>query len=192
MELDPERWLTEHGDALFRFALLRTSQRDTAEDLVQETLLAAWRNQDGFKGTASERTWLVGILKNKIHDHYRRQGQRENLSTALREDEPEEDFSRWFDKTGHWRMRPARWGSDPLDQVELEAFWQVLSECIEALPERLRESFVARELTALQSREICDLLEISENNLYVLLHRARLRIRDCVENGWFGNGDRDS
>ncbi|HKJ07988.1 MAG TPA: sigma-70 family RNA polymerase sigma factor [Gammaproteobacteria bacterium] len=192
MDLDPERWLTEHGDALFRFALLRTSRRDIAEDLVQETLLAAWRSRDGFRRDASERTWLVGILKNKIRDHYRDQGKQENLATRVAEDDGQDDLDRWFDETGHWRVRPARWGSDPLTQVELEGFWLVLSECIDALPERLRDGFIARELSALTSREVCELLKISDNNLYVLLHRARLRIRECVENGWFKKEDHRS
>ncbi|MGA7800241.1 MAG: sigma-70 family RNA polymerase sigma factor [Gammaproteobacteria bacterium] len=189
MDLDPERWLADHGDALFRFALLRTSRRDIAEDLVQETLLAAWRSREGFRRASSERTWLVGILKNKIRDHYRAQGQQE---TRIADSDGEDDLHRWFDDTGHWRMRPARWGSDPLNQVELEAFWVVLSECIDALPERLREGFVARELSALESRDVCELLNISDNNLYVLLHRARMRIRECVENGWFKKGEHRS
>ena len=97
MDLDPERWLTEHGDALFRFALLRTSRRDIAEDLVQETLLAAWRSRDGFRRDSSERTWLVGILKNKIRDHYRDQGQQENLATRIAADgeQDERDAARF-------------------------------------------------------------------------------------------------
>ncbi|HKK13753.1 MAG TPA: sigma-70 family RNA polymerase sigma factor, partial [Gammaproteobacteria bacterium] len=172
-------------DALFRFALIHTGRRDVAEDLVQETLLAAWRGRTGFRQSSGERTWLVGILKHKIQDHYRRDGRQADLASRLADGDDTDDVQRWFLEDGHWRARPARWGSDPLAQVELEAFWDMLSRCIDALPERLREGFIAREITALETAGICELLGVSENNLYVLLHRARLRIRDCVERHWF-------
>lgn len=190
MDLKPEEWLDAHGDALYRYALVRTGQRDVAEDLVQETLLAAWRGREGFRAASGERTWLFGIMKHKIDDHFRRTARTGGVLPAPDEDTAVDEESLEFGEDGSWRTRPGAWGGDPLGQAEAEQFWRELNRCLERLPVRLREGFVLRELSGLESRQICEVLEISENNLYVLLHRARLRVRSCLERSWFGGGDR--
>lgn len=185
MELNPEEWLGAHGDPLFRYALGRTGKRDVAEDLVQETLLAAWRGRDGFRAAADERTWLFGIMKHKIDDYFRRLARSGGVHPAPDEDTALDEEDVEFGEDGSWRMRPGRWGSDPLAEMEVDEFWAALNRCVESLPERLRESFLLRELGTLDSAGICGVLGVSENNLYVLLHRARLRLRTCLERHWF-------
>lgn len=188
MELNPQGWLGAHGDALFRYALVRTGRRDVAEDLIQETLLAAWRGRDGFRAAAGERTWLFGIMRHKIDDHFRRVARTGGVLPAPDEDTAVDEESIEFGEDGSWRMRPGAWGGDPLGQVEVDQFWQELNRCVGHLPERLREGFILRELSDLDNRQVCEILEISENNLYVSLHRARLHIRRCLEHGWFDGG----
>ncbi|GAB4362265.1 MAG: sigma-70 family RNA polymerase sigma factor [Deltaproteobacteria bacterium] len=180
---DPAGWLDAHGDALFRFALIRVRDRALAEDLVQETLLAAFRGREGFSGRSSERTWLVGILKNKIADHYRR---------AARENSRDELLLREalggspFDGTGRWKSGPSEWGTDPAALARQAGFLEQLRRCLSELPGAQADAFTLREVDGLGTREICKVLEITETNLWVILHRARMRLRACLEANWFG------
>jgi RNA polymerase sigma-70 factor (TIGR02943 family) len=180
---DPAGWVDAHGDSLFRYALIRIRDRSLAEDLVQETLLAAFRGRESFSGRSSERTWLVGILKNKIADHFRRKARegsrdelflRENLGAGP------------FDGRGHWKNGPADWGTDPADRVRQADFLEQLRRCLSDLPASQASAFTLREIDGMTSGEICKILEISETNLWVILHRARMRLRACLETNWFG------
>lgn len=183
-ELDAEGWLHHHGDALFRYALRHTGAQDSAEDLVQDTLLAAWYSREGFRGEAAERTWLMGIMKHKVADHVRRQMRTPAQSAG---DGSEDDMeSRLFRANGMWREPPGRWGGDPLDDAQCDAFMDTLAQCLDGIPDAQRESFLMRELGELDAKATSDLLGVSANNLYVLLHRARLRLRRCLERTWFG------
>lgn len=188
--LDPHRWLECHGDTLYRYALRRTSRADIAEDLVQETLLAAWRGRNAFRGMSGERTWLMGILKHKVDDHFR-SAYRHPVEDAGIEGEGQggsvEDVC--FDDRGHWRVKPQEWASEPLAALEAEGFWQVLLECLAKLPEHQRESFTLREIDGLDTEQLCKELSLSTTNIYVLLHRARLQMRRCLEVHWFGRGN---
>jgi len=180
---DPAEWVEVHGDALFRFALLRVRDRTLAEDLVQETLLAALRGRDRFSGRSTERTWLVGILKNKISDHFRRSARESSRDgLLLREalgDNP-------FDGRGHWKTGPSDWGTDPAALARHAGFFEQLRRCLSELPGLQGGAFTLREVDGLGTQEICKLLEISETNLWVILHRARMRLRACLEANWFG------
>jgi RNA polymerase sigma-70 factor (ECF subfamily) len=180
---DPKTWLDTHGDSLYRFALLRVRDRAVAEDLVQETLLSALRARDRFAGAASERTWLVAILKNKIIDHFRRQ----RLEAPLPEgDDPDEVVDSLFhgQPEGHWAQSPAAW-AHPEAALEQTQFWRVMQECLEALPERQARIFVLSEIDNVGTEELCKLLSASTSNVWVMLHRARLRLRECLEQRWF-------
>jgi len=183
-ELDAEQWLEAHGDALYRYALHRTGNPDTAEDLVQETLLAAWRGRDSYQGGSSERTWLTGILRHKIADHLRRGSRQDAMKRDLRDEGSIEDAL--FKGDGAWRAPPTHWGDDPLALNEAEAFASAISDCLDELSPTQRASFTLREFEDVGVDEASRTLGITANNLYVLLHRARLAIRRCLEVHWFG------
>ncbi len=179
---DPQTWLDEHGDSLYRFALLRVRDRTTAEDLVQETLLAAWRARDRFAGQSSERTWLIAILKNKIVDHFRRQAHESALPDS---DDPDALIDSLFERNGHWQTVNPAW-MHPDSALEQSRFWAVFQECLKGLPARQADAFALTEMDGLATDELCKVLEVTTSNAWVLLHRARLRLRECLEQQWFG------
>lgn len=180
-QLDPTRWLSDYGDYLFSFALSRISKRDVAEDLVQETLLSAFQAKDNFRGGSSERTWLISILKRKIIDYFRKQSRnRESLT---------EDFSRPFHKggakDGQWMMEhaPTSWSEEILKDDG--TLMEIIQYCISLLSPKMAATFNMKTLEDISTEDICKELGISESNLWVLMHRARLQLRECVENNWF-------
>ncbi len=185
---DPEHWVELHGDYLFKFALARLRDPATAEDMVQETFLAAIKGAKSFAGRSAEKSWLVGILKNKIFDHYRK-ASRETSFTDLEfySDEESERFipdgmfkDGWIHELG-----PQEW-SGPGASLDSEAFWKTFQDCSAKLPKNVSAVFTLREVDDIESKEICALLNISENNLWVMLHRARMALRRCLETNWFG------
>lgn len=181
--IDPEHWLEEHGDALYRFALLRTGDPDTAEDLVQDTLLAAWRKHYSYRGDASERTWLTGILRHKIADW------RRSAPGSLDGDAGGGIEEALFRVDGAWRTAPGSWGADePVSDAQAEAFMEAVTGCLGQLSPNQRSSFVLRELDDVGTGEASRQLGVSPGHLYVLLHRARLALRRCLELHWFGGG----
>ncbi len=180
----PERWVDEHGDCLYRYALARVRRPEVAEDLVQDALLAAVRTSDGFAGRASERTWLVGILKNKVCDHFRKLG-RETTFTDMEffSGEPADKFDGddfWIHERG-----PVEWKLEGAAALERAEFWQALNSCVSKLPERIAAVFTMREMDDVPSREVCATLGISDANLWVMLHRARMALRQCLELNYF-------
>ena len=179
---DPETWVDEYGDALFRYALFRIQDGSVAEDLVQETFLAALRGKDGFAGRSSLRTWLFGILKHKIIDHIRkisRERPEENIETIA-------DLSAInFDAHGGWTSQPAKWTTDPALLFQQQEFWEMLQRCLADLPPRLHQAFTLRELDGLSAEEVRKILNVTATNGGVMLHRARMRLRDCLEKNWF-------
>ena len=178
----PEQWLKLHGDILYRYGVARVRDPEMAEDLVQETLLAALKAQANFAGTASEQTWLIGILKHKIIDYFRKTS-RENtqeFDEHLVSDENDD----YFDQQGNWKMDLSNW-SKPDKSMEQEEFLLVLQECIERLPKRLEQLFVLREFDDMKSEEICEVMSISTlNNFWVMLSRARVQLRHCLDIKW--------
>jgi RNA polymerase sigma-70 factor (ECF subfamily) len=188
---DPERWVEEHGDHLFKFAILRLRDAARAEDLVQETFLAALKGGDRFAGRSAERSWLVGILKHKILDHYRK-ASRETSFTDLTfyESEENEPFQPDGLFQGGWIHDPARdlgpmeWPEDAMANLDRAVFWKAFHECTAKLPRNVAAVFTMREVDGVESREICRVLNISENNLWVMLHRARMALRRCLEMNW--------
>lgn len=187
---DPATWVERHGDYLYRNALLRLRDRDLAEEAVQETFLAALKDRNAFAGRSSERTWLVGILKHKIVDHFRKVS-RESFAEAMERlpYEEERPFLGEGEWKGHWRGGdgggPAAWGtSTDLDRRE---FWEVFNACLSRLPSRLVEAFTLREIDDLSSEEVCKVLRVTPTNLWVMLHRCRMQLRRCLEVNWFGS-----
>jgi RNA polymerase sigma-70 factor (ECF subfamily) len=179
------RWLEEHGDALYAFALPRVRNADVAEDLVQETLLAGVAGQQRFAGKSAERTWLMGILKHKLIDHLRKSIRQRPLS------ELDVDISsEFFTDHGQWRVSSPMWEGRPEAALEQEEFRQVLSRCLSKLPSRLAQLFWLREAEDVSTEQLCQELGITATNVWTMLHRARLGLRRCLNENWFESGDK--
>ncbi len=183
---DPERWVDEHGDVLYRYALERVRKPEVAQDLVQETFFAAVRSYDKFAGQSSVRSWLCGILKHKLCDYYRKRG-RETSFTDLEflANECEEKFV----PEGYWvhMNGPREWRPEADEVMHRDEFWKAMRDCLAKLPERVATVFMMREMDEIESKEICATLSISDNNLWVMLHRARMALRECLAVTWFEN-----
>ncbi len=190
---DPLVWVERYGDYLYGFALMRVRSGAAAEDLVQETFLAAIESRS-FAGKSAEKTWLVGILKHKIYDYYRRASREENRSAENASDAATCDymFERQDEYKNHWNdnYAPAEWHETPLEAVEKGEFQVVLTGCLSKLPARAANAFTLREIDGLSGREVCEMLEISTSNFWVLMHRARTHLRQCLEVNWFQSGER--
>lgn len=170
---------------LLRYARLQLRDPAQAEDAVQETLLAALEGAARFAGKSSLRTWLTGILKHKIIDQLRRAG-REQALTGIDDDRPEaEAVDALFAPDGHWREFPAQWGN-PDTALENSRFWTAFEECAQRLPARTARVFMMREIMDMPTEDICKELDITATNCWVMLHRARLTLRECLELQWFG------
>ena len=180
---DPSTWVDEHGDVLYRFALVRVRDPHVAEDLVQDTFFSALEGLDAFKGDSSVRTWLVGILKHKIIDQFRKSS-REIVSADLEALEGESE-DETFNRLEQWRRAPSSWREAPDNLLENKEFWKVFLGCLDGLPESFRRAFALRELDGLKTEEICKILEVTATNLWVMLHRARARLRNCLDDNWF-------
>lgn len=190
--IDCQSWLDRHGDYLYRYALRTVRRTEAAEDLVQETLLAAWRGRAAFGGRSSERSWLTAILKRKVID-WLRTTVRERARTA--EPGPDELDDAAFTKSEKWKgtWKPVAWATDAPDSDTTRAeFWEVVRSCSGKLPPRLRDVFVLRHLEEAESEEICQAAGITPSNLWVMLHRARLRMWRCLTQNWYGTAPSES
>jgi RNA polymerase sigma-70 factor (TIGR02943 family) len=186
---DPERWVEEYGDYLFKFAILRLRDSGKAEDVVQETFLAALKGGQSFAGRSAEKSWLVGILKNKICDYYRK-ASRETSFTDLEffADEESERFVPEGISKGSWihELGPLEWSTEPGAELDSQEFWKTFHDCAGKMPRNISSVFTMREVDGIEGKEICRVLNISESNLWVMLHRARMALRRCLEINWFG------
>lgn len=171
---DPQDWLEQHGDILFRYAMGRVGNSHLAEDLVQETLLGAWGGREYFDGRASVRTWLVGILRRKLADHFRRLGREQGRVEAT-------DFR----SEANEPLAPAISSADFRAEVEREEFREALRNCMEKLPVGLAAT-LSRRLAGQSADAIADELGLTRNLIGVRLFRARLALRRCLERTWLG------
>ncbi|MFC1858485.1 sigma-70 family RNA polymerase sigma factor [Thermodesulfobacteriota bacterium] len=179
---NPETWVDEYGDQLYQFAFTRVHDSEIAADLVQETFLAGLKSKDRFEGRSSMRTWLTGILKHKIIDHLRKKN-REYPVTDI--ELYVDTLGEFFDKSGHWKTGPAKWIANPSKLYEQQEFLEIFYQCLSGLTSRLADAFKLREIDGLSTDEICKVLSITATNLWVLLHRARMKLRGCLERNWF-------
>lgn len=170
---------------LLRFAVLQLRDQQLAEDVVQDTLLAAFAASDGFEQRSSAKTWVFGILKNKIVDTLRDRWNkgRIELPEALGN---ESEFDILFQENNHWQHseRPAAW-ADPEQALANRQFWLVLEYCMTQLPEATARVFTMREMLGFETGDICKELGISSSNCWVILHRARMSLRLCLQHRWF-------
>lgn len=180
---NPEDWVNQYGDYLFRFAVRRVENQELAEDLVQETFLAALQARDRFVGTSTEKSWLVGILKHKLIDHYRKRS-RESVSDDVGWLEAAGEGEGVFDQDGNWNLNhatPKESPSDPSNLLERKEFWQGLNQALSELPPRMAKAYWLREVDGFTTNEICEMLHITPANLWVILSRARMRLRNSLE-----------
>ncbi len=178
-----------HGDALYRYALLRVRNPHVAEDLVQETFLAALQGTYRESGEAAERRWMMGIMKHKLVDYYRRTAREPIMDNERGQGAPADDA---FDADGHWKSgagAAAAWPDGPDGFVERRQFWDSLARCLERLPARAAEVFLLREMDELRTETICELMHLTPTNLGVILHRARRQLRDCLSSRYFGRSE---
>lgn len=184
-------FLKELRAQMLKFATLQLRDEGLAEDAVQEALIGALKNAASFNRRAALKTWVFAILKNKLADQLRKNSRMVEASRLLHDDEDEENLDMLFNGKGFWQAdeRPAAW-SEPMASVQDDHFWRVFEVCLNGLPENQARLFMMREFIELESNEICDTLNISTSNLHVMLYRARLRLRECLENRWFNEGEK--
>ncbi|MEY4927338.1 MAG: hypothetical protein RI894_1774 [Bacteroidota bacterium] len=182
--LSPENWVQFYADYLFSHALYKTNKREVAEDLVQDTFLAALRGKDGFKGDCAEKTWLVRILNNKIIDYYRstKQGQDYEEYIAETEDHFHDSFFS-MNENARWSkavpfMHYANAADDYLKQKEFQA---ILDKCLQNMPLKLRQVFVQKYIDDKNADDICKEYELTSSNYWVIIHRAKVLLRTCLE-----------
>ena len=176
--------LEGHRPSLLKFAMLQLRNEAQAEDVVQETLLAAVQGAERYTGMASVRTWLTGILKHKIIDQIRKNSREVAVEVGL-EDGARDEFDALFDERGEHAEKPPDWGS-PEKAFAQKKFFEVLERCMEGLPKNTARVFAMREVMGLETEEICKEIGISATNCGVLLYRARTALRLCLQERWFG------
>jgi RNA polymerase sigma-70 factor (TIGR02943 family) len=178
-----ERWLSQYGDHLYRYACSRVADASQAEDLLQETLISALKSFESFRGQSTEKTWLTGILRHRILDFYRKRARQWRVPDSFEGVE-----GSWFDQDGHWNREHSNagmeWEPDPSHILDQKEFMETLHHCITQLPEKAAAVFVQRELEFEKTASILEDLNISESNLWVLLHRARNMLKRCIQTNW--------
>lgn len=181
-KLTPESWVERYGDILYRYIIARVFEKEIAEDLVQDTFLAALKAMPSFKGNSSEKTWLFAILKNKLVDYFRNQ-QRQKGSQV--------NFSSPFKDSGlffrHWKKEhgPMNWELDSVESIlESGEFMRIFEYCLSLLPPKMASVFGMKVIEEIESDAVCKEMGISASNLWVIMHRARLQLRECLEEKW--------
>jgi RNA polymerase sigma-70 factor (ECF subfamily) len=178
--------LDEYRPYLLRYALLQLRDNALAEDAVQETLLAALESRSKFSGKSSPKTWLTGILKHKIIDLFRKQAKEATqFSLEAELENGVGDFDVLFQPDGHWNTWPQAW-ADPLKNLENKKFWEIFEVCAKLMPANTARAFMMREFLGSSTEEICKDMQISATNCWVMLYRARMSLRLCLEHNWFG------
>lgn len=185
---NPENWVDEYGDFLYRYALSKVKNPSIAEDLVQETFLAALKARQNFQGRSTAKTWLVAILKHKIVDHIRKKvrEQTSDKVESLFDTAADDSGDTPFNGRGGWKNPPAKWAGNPSKLYEQKEFIDILYHCLGELPERQAKVFMMREIDESSTDEICKALGISATNSWVILYRARVLLRQCLEIKWLG------
>ncbi len=181
-EINIENLVAEHTEDMYRWAFHKTSSNETAEDLVQDTFLVAAEKLSGFKGNSSPKTWLFSILNNKIIDFYRKKARTEkNIGN--------QSITALFDGDGNWKKNrePRDWGEDESHLLDNEDFQKILKQCLDALPQRWNTCVKLKYLSTKSGEEICQEVGISSSNFWQIIHRAKLQLRECIDENWFNH-----
>ncbi|HEU5291686.1 MAG TPA: sigma-70 family RNA polymerase sigma factor [Cyclobacteriaceae bacterium] len=190
--LQPEKWIARYGDYLFSLAMIKTGNREVAQDLVQETFFSAVKGKDTFNGLSSEKTWLTSILNNKVIDYYRKKDVLKDAGNYL--EATDESFHEAFfnpapDVYGHWRKdtAPQAWADDADSAMKRSEFYKILQLCISRMPPKLIPVFVAKYIDEENSEKICKDFGLSSSNYWIMIHRAKVLMRSCLERNWFNS-----
>lgn len=183
-QLSPADWVKNHGDYLYSFALRRVNDADTAKDLVQETFLAALQKAAVFEGRSAERTWLTAILRFKIIDVYRKKTI--GVHEIRAEQEIKEQHTKFFDEVGHWAPEhyPKNFAADSHDLLQAKELKHILQQCIKKLPALWMSVFTMKFMDDDSAETICESLKVTPANYWVIIHRAKLNLRDCLQKNW--------
>ncbi len=185
--LQPAEWLNRYGDYLYSVAMLKVNNKEKAEDLLQETFLSAYKAKDSFRSNSSEKTWLTTILKNKITDHYRKNDVLKNADSYIADTEA--SFSDHFfnPSDGHWieSALPEAWQEFADARINQNEFNKIVQYCIGKMPPKLVPVFTAKFLEDEDAEKICKDFNISSSNYWVIIHRAKVLIRSCLQKNWF-------
>jgi len=175
-----EQWVEAYTKELYSWSFHKVSDTELAKDLVQDTFLAAVEGIQYFKSDSSPKTWLFSILNHKIIDHYRK---KINLPSSIED----QSIISFFDKSGGWfpERRPRDWEEEETELLDNEEFRKILEDCLDELPEKWNALVKLKYLLSKNGDEICQELSISPTNLWQIMHRAKVQLRECVENNWF-------
>ena len=180
-EIDANQWVDRYGDLMYRYTLVRVKDQGAAEEIVQVTFLAALQATHTYEGRASEKSWLFGILKHKILDHFREIKKYRSFDLSP-DDDPDPCG---YDSSGHWKKMPQNWRMDPAKSAENQELTEKLALCLDDLSDKFRQIFVLKEIDGVSSDQICNDFNIKPTNLWVILHRARNQLKNCLETHWF-------
>ncbi|KAB1160743.1 MULTISPECIES: sigma-70 family RNA polymerase sigma factor [Tenacibaculum] len=179
--LSPNKWVDNYADYLFNYAIVRVNDSNIAKDLVQETFFAGLKSAKNFEGKSTERTWLVSILKRKIIDYYRK------INSKKGQAEVRMNFYDNGENEGNWieERVPQSWNNEAEKSIENNELKSQIDECIGHLPEKYAMVFRMKTIQEFETEEICKELDITPSNLWVIIHRARTQLRNCMEKNWF-------
>ncbi len=194
-KLEIHNWVKRYSDYLFNYATYRVSNEDEARDLVQDTFLSALKAKDSFRGESSEKTWLVTILKRKIIDYYRKrsvQGIQQSIDGGRNASHYGDYFNEDGDMENHWSKegRPVQWVTGTSSKLESGEFYSILNKCLNMLPEKWASVFRMKNMEDEDSEIICKELNVSSSNYWIIMHRAKLQLRKCLEINWMGIGNK--
>lgn len=179
-KIDPSKWVDKYSDYLFNFTIVRVNDRELAHDLISETFLAGLNSMKNFKGEATERTWLISILKRKIIDYYRKSNSRKGRAEVKIQYNDDDNEGNWLEENA-----PDRFDKTAEDIMENEELGIAILECMENLPEKQAKIFKMKTIDGFDTETICNEFNITPSNLWVIIHRARTTLAQCLEKNWF-------
>lgn len=189
--LNTGNWAALYSDYLYNYACFRVNNKEEARDLVQDTFLSALRAKDSYKGMSSEKTWLVSILKNKIIDYYRKNAG-SSIQQSIEGKQVASDYDDYFSaegkSQGHWldKAAPGRAYTSAQENMETREFYDILNKCLDLLPVKWAAIFKLKNMEDVETDIICKELNITPSNYWIMMHRAKLQLRRCMEVGWLG------
>jgi RNA polymerase sigma-70 factor (TIGR02943 family) len=189
--LNVENWVSLYSDYLYNYAAYRVNNREEAKDLVQDTFLSALKAKDSFRHESNEKTWLVSVLKNKIIDYYRKKST-QSIQESLDKNQIASNYNHYFNEdgnhAGHWMdaAEPKRDYNTTYQQLENKEFYDILNRCLSVLPQKWAAIFRLKNMEDVETDNICKELNITPSNYWVMMHRAKLQLRQCMETNWLG------